>query len=207
VTGADVEQVAAIMKADKRIGAQAFLTAGLGFAGGTLGREIRVLQEIGRKHKKPSAVLDAVWAVNQSRPGMIVDRLRRELASLNRKQIAVLGLTYKAGTTTMRRAVSLDIISRLVGEGAAVRAFDPLANMDEVPEAPTFERVDAPLAAFRGADAALLLTEWDGIDKLDWKRARKQARGAILLDTRNLLESASMTRAGFTYLRIGRGAQ
>jgi UDPglucose 6-dehydrogenase len=207
VVGADVEEVAAIMKADRRIGTHAFLTAGLGFAGGTLGREIRALQAIARDHRKSSRLLDAVWDVNQARPAMIVDRLRRELGSLAGKTIALLGLTYKAGTTTMRRALSLDIMGRLVAEGATVRAYDPLANMAEVASPPPFERVDAAEAAFRDAHAAVLLTEWTGMEKLNWTRARRAAQGNVFVDTRNLLDAGRMTRAGFAYLRIGRGAR
>ncbi|MBI4445348.1 MAG: UDP-glucose/GDP-mannose dehydrogenase family protein [Acidobacteria bacterium] len=205
-TGADATEVAKVMKMDRRIGKHAFLSPGLGFAGGTLGREIRALQKLAKGFGRESVMMDAVWRINQARPAVLVNRLEEALGSLSGKKIAILGLTYKSGTSTMRRAISLEIIRALRQGGATVAAYDPLANLDEVRVNFNLERVNTPEDAFTGADAVVLLTEWEGMKRVNWKAARKRMRGAVLFDTRNLLDLEMLRKAGFDCFRIGNGA-
>lgn len=202
---ANASQVAQILKLDKRIGPYAFLSPGLGFAGGTLGREIRALQKLGLKHQMETPLMDAVWSINAQRYQQVSRRLATALGSLKGKQVGILGLTYKAGTSTMRRAISLDIISDLASQGAGVLAFDPLANLGEVDDPPPMQRVEDPYATAKGSDALVLITEWQDIQDLDWARLKTSMRGNVILDTRNLLDPERLEAAGFRYLGIGRG--
>ncbi len=203
-TGADALQVAKILKLDRRIGKYAFLSPGLGFAGGTLGREIRALQKIGSTHRATTPLMDAVWQINAARAQLVSRRLSAALGTLQGQEIGILGLTYKAGTSTLRRAISLDIVRDLVGQGASIRAFDPLANLVEVKDLPPMEMCADAYQVAQGSSALVLVTEWAGINSLDWRRLRGNMRGDVFLDTRNLLDPARMAEAGFRYLGIGR---
>jgi UDPglucose 6-dehydrogenase len=126
------------------------------------------------------------------------------LGSLVNKQIGILGLTYKAGTSTMRRAISLDIIRDLAGQGAKVLAYDPLANLEEVQDLPPFLRIDDPYEAAKDTSALVLVTEWSDLGSLDFPQLLAQMQGNLFLDTRNILDPAKMAGAGFRYLGIGR---
>jgi UDPglucose 6-dehydrogenase len=203
-TGADAAAVAAIMKLDQRIGKYAFLSPGLGFAGGTLGREIRILQEIGRKFRVMTPLMNAVASVNRRRVERIVRLLRRELGSLRGKRLAVLGLTYKPGTSTLRRSMALDIISALRSHGAAVSTFDPRADRDEVPPGLTFEWCASPYLATATADAAILVTDWPELTRLQPRRLGQSMRTRVMFDTKGVLDGEAFRAAGFRYLAIGR---
>jgi UDPglucose 6-dehydrogenase len=203
--GADALQVAKIMKLDRRIGKHAFLSPGLGFAGGTLGREIRALQRLGQQHGCDTRMMDTVMAVNQRRASVVGQHLCRVYDSLQGLQVGVLGLTYKAGTSTLRRSVALDIVRELAGKGVSIKAFDPLARLDEVAELPPFELCPDPYAVAQGSDALVLVTEWSGIGDLDLVSLRGGMRRPLFIDTRNALDPQDMKDAGFTYLGIGRG--
>jgi UDPglucose 6-dehydrogenase len=204
MVGAKAPEVANIMKMDRRIGKYAFLSPGLGFAGGTLGREIRALQKLGAAHQMPTPLMDAVWKINTQRAHLVSRRLSASLGTLERKQIGILGLTYKAGTSTMRRAISLDIIKDLISHGAKINTFDPLANLSEVTNLPPMEICTDPYQVAEGSIALVLITEWAGIDSLDFRRLREKMAGDVFLDTRNLLNPEAMSKAGFRYFGIGR---
>ncbi len=203
--GADAVQVGEVMKLDRRIGRYAFLSPGLGFAGGTLGRELRALQKLGRNHGCETPMMDAVVAVNQARARLVGERLQRLLGRVEGLQVGVLGLTYKPGTSTLRRSIALDIIRDLVSRGTLVKAFDPLARLDEVAELPPFEVCPDPFAAAEGSDAVLLVTEWAGTRELDLPRLRSVMRRPVFIDTRNLFDPARMEQMGFVYSGVGRG--
>ena len=212
VLGANALEVARILKMDKRIGEKAFLSPGLGFAGGTLGREIRALQKLAITRQISTPLLDAVWEINAERPQLVSRRLRAALGTLEGHQIGILGLTYKAGTSTLRRAISLEIIRDLIEQGASIKAFDPLANLSEVNDTstalstglPPMEVCCDPYNAAEGSSAIVLITEWTNIESLDFKRLRGLMCGDVFLDTRNLFDPNRMAQAGFRYFGIGR---
>jgi UDPglucose 6-dehydrogenase len=204
VLDADALEVTRILKMDKRIGRHAFLSPGLGFAGGTLGREIRALQRLGASHQTPTPLMDAVWQINAQRAQLVSRRLVAALGSLDGCQIGILGLTYKPGTSTLRRAISLDIVRDLVQQGATVKAFDPLANLAEVTDLPPMRMCADPYQVAQGSSALVLVTEWADIGSLDLLQLRTNMRGDVFLDTRNLLDPARMIAAGFRYFGIGR---
>lgn len=203
--GADVGDVARIMRLDRRIGKHAFLSPGLGFAGGTLGREVRALQGLGRRTGRVTPLMDAVIAVNDARASLVPDRLRRLYGSLRGLRVGVFGLTYKPGTSTLRRSAAVEIIRRLVAGGASVAAFDPLARLDEALDLPPFELCPDPYAAARAADALVVVTEWAGIREVSLRRLRAVMARPVLIDARNLFDPGAMEKLGFTYLGIGRG--
>jgi len=135
---------------------------------------------------------------------LVSRRLRAALGTLEGHQIGILGLTYKAGTSTLRRAISLEIIRDLIEQGANIKVFDPLANLAEVNNLPSMEVCCDPYNAAEGSSAIVLITEWTKIDSLDFKRLRANMKGDIFLDTRNLLDPIQMKEAGFRYFGIGR---
>jgi UDPglucose 6-dehydrogenase len=206
--GADASEVAKIMKTDRRIGRFAFLSPGLGFAGGTLGREIRALQKFGEETGKATRMMDAIWEVNRARPEILRHKLEAKYGRLQGLNVAILGLTYKSGTSTLRRAISLEIIRDLAAHGVALKAYDPLVRLDGVIGLPPFLLVDNPYEAAADTDAVVLLTEWTNIKAgLDLARLKASMRQPLFIDTRNLFDPVQMKQAGFTYLGIGRGAE
>ena len=131
-------------------------------------------------------------------------RVSAALGKLEGHSIGILGLTYKAGTNTLRRAISLDIVRDLVQQGATIKAFDPLANVAEVTDLPAMQMCSDPYQMADESSALVLLTEWADINSLDFQLLRKKMRGDVFLDTRNLLDPARMAEAWFRYWGIGR---
>ena len=199
---ADVMEVAAILKLDRRIGRQAFLSAGLGFAGGTLGREIRALQKLGAADGVSTELLDAVANVNDRRVGHILEGLKSAVTNLRAAPIAVFGLTYKAGTSTLRRSASLRLIEQLVAARVTVSAFDPLAQIDESANLPPFQLHREPSPALTGAQAVVLMAAWP--DALGFEQAAALMARPVLMDTGNYVEPQAARAAGFEYHGVGR---
>jgi UDPglucose 6-dehydrogenase len=197
-----VAEVAAMMKLDPRIGPNAFLSAGIGYAGGTLGREIRALQKLGAEHGVSTELFDAVDLVNQRRMRHIMSRLRAMQPVLNDVPIAVFGLTYKAGTSTLRRSASLTLIDELTTAGARVAAYDPLAQLDEAGDLPRFTLHRKPEEAVRDASALILMTRWP--KELAPKQAAEMMARPVVVDTANHLDPEAARAAGFEYSGIGR---
>lgn len=205
-SGADVLQVARIMKMDRRIGEYAFLTPGLGFAGGTLGRDLRALQVLGKRFQKKTSIVDAVMDVNVSRVNLVSSYLKEIYGSLKGLKVGILGLTYKAGTSTLRRSVALESIELLLKSGVEVSAFDPLARYDELKGKVRFEVCKDPYSAAKNADAIAFFTEWRGFEKMDLGKLKKEMKSTVFIDTRNIFDPDRMKKQGFTYIGVGRGA-
>jgi UDPglucose 6-dehydrogenase len=203
-TGADILSVVGALKADARIGPNAFLSSGFGFAGGTLARDIQVLREVGRSRKLDTPLLDSVLRVNHGRLGVVLRRLAARYGSVNGLDIGVLGLTYKAGTSTLRRSVALEVIRTLAEAGAHVRAFDPKADLAELEGQKDFEAVGSPEEAARGASALIVLTEWPEFKTLDFDQIRSLMKEPVILDGKNLLADLQLGERGFHYMGIGR---
>jgi len=146
-----------------------------------------------------------VVEINRQRAGHYVDQIRKALAPLDDKSIAVLGLAFKPNTDDMREAKSIEVITRLLAAGARVRAYDPVAttNAREVLP-PTVLYCDSPYEAAAGADGVALLTEWNEFKYLNLDRLRGLLRRRLIFDARNLYEPERMRRLGFEYYSIGR---
>lgn len=205
--GIDAVAVADIMKLDPRIGGQAFLSPGLGFAGGTLGRDVRALQTLGRATGRRTALLDAVTRVNRERRRWALTRLEAMYPNLQSVRVGVFGLTYKPGTSTLRRSTGLAIVEDLIERGAEIRVFDPLARLDEVTTIPAFELCTDPYETAERADALVLVTEWAGVNDLDLRRLRRAMRRPVFLDCRNIFDPEHMGELGFLYQGPGRGSR
>jgi UDPglucose 6-dehydrogenase len=201
-TGADVRDVIQALRTDSRIGPRAFLAPGLGFAGGTLARDIQVLRRQGVGGGRPTPLLDAVLTVNRSRLGFVRDRLLAHFRSLPGLTIAMLGLTYKPGTSTLRRSTSVAIARDLIGHGCQVRAFDPAAERDDSMLSGIDLCRDVYEAA-RDVDALVIATEWPEFREVDFARLKRTMRQPVVIDCKNHLTGCRLPEAGFRYIAVG----
>jgi len=205
--GADVHDVARGIGLDGRIGRK-FLHAGPGYGGSCFPKDTLALVRIAQDAGAPSRLVEAVVAVNEARKAGMAKRVVEACGGgVRGKTIAVLGLTFKPETDDMRDAPSLPIVTRLVEDGATVRTFDPEGMATArplLPEGVVFCR-DAMDAA-HGADALVVVTEWNEFRALSPQRLREAMRGAVLVDLRNIYEPAAMRAAGFSYHGVGRAA-
>ncbi len=204
--GADAYQVVKALRMEERIGPKAMLLPGLGFSGGTLARDMQTLRGLGTRHGVTLPLLDGVWESNRQRNRLVVTKLTRALGGLRGRPLAVLGLTYKPDTSTLRRSAALEIIGYLADAGATLKAHDPRADRAEVARCTGFSFCESPYDAAAGAAALVLITPWKEYRHLDFARLRAaMVDPAVILDTANLLDGATLTKLGFKYLDIGRG--
>ena len=205
--GADVLDVIKALRSDPRIGERAALNAGLGFSGGTLGRDLISLSRFAKAHGAKLPVIEHVFAKNASRPEMLVARLSRALGGLKGKRIALYGLTYKPGTTTLRRSRSLEVAALLTKKGALLSLSDPHVPLEDIPRIKGATAIQDPVMAAKGAQALVFLTPWPDFKDLDFAALAKQARTrAVLLDSANFLapKEPLIKQSGFRYYGIGR---
>jgi UDPglucose 6-dehydrogenase len=202
--GADVTQVMKGMGMDARIGA-AFLQAGLGYGGSCFPKDVDSLIHTAGRLGYDFKLLKSVVDINRERAGRLVEVIRKVLGPLDDKTVAVLGLAFKPNTDDMREAKSLDVVSQLVSGGAAVRAYDPVAVDNAralLPSSVTYSA--SPYEAADGADAVVLVTEWNEFKYLNLERLRSALRRRVIFDGRNIWEPERMRRLGFEYYSIGR---
>jgi UDPglucose 6-dehydrogenase len=203
--GADGHRLAEILRLEPRVGSKALLFPGLGFAGGTLARDVQTLRRLGVQLSLPTPLLDGLWQSNKLQNGTVVRRILRHLGSLHGRKIAVWGLTYKPDTSTLRRSAALEVIAELHREGAVVTAHDPKADRAEVAQAGGFSFAEDPLFAAAGADALVLMTPWAEYRQTDFDRVRAVMAGSLVFDTAGLWKAEQVAAAGLEYLDIGRG--
>jgi UDPglucose 6-dehydrogenase len=205
--GADALRVAEALRLESRVSPKAPLFPGLGFAGGTLARDMKVLTRLAEQYHYPAPFLNGVLALNRLQNATVVHRLEKLLGSLRAKTIGVLGLTYKPGTSTLRRSAAVEIIRSIVVQGATVRAYDPKADPAEVAAfQQEFTVCDDPYGVAQGAHAIVLVTPWPEFKDLDLARLRIPMHSPVFLDTANMLDPDQVTQAGFLYQGIGRGS-
>jgi len=200
-TGADVVQVAEGIGLDRRIGPH-FLQAGIGYGGSCFPKDSLALKQLAANSGYHFQLLNAVIEVNELQKRRVIGKLREQLGTLRGKQIALLGIAFKPNTDDVRESPSLVLAGRLVAEGAHVRAWDPVVDAAAV--LPDADACATPLEALDGADGAVLATAWPELRELDWSEAASRMRNAFLVDGRNMLDPATVRRAGFTYAGIGR---
>jgi UDPglucose 6-dehydrogenase len=202
-TGADVGKVAEGMGHDRRIGPH-FLRAGIGYSGNCLPKDVAALKQLAGNSGYHFQLLTAVIEVNELQKRRVIGKLTKHLRQLSGKTVTLLGLAFKPNTNDMREASSLVLAARLVYEGAVVRGWDP-ASLDE---ARTLmhgvELHESLIESLEGADAAVVVTEWDEVREFPYERARAAMREAILIDGRNVLDPAEARSHGFRYESIGR---
>lgn len=203
--GADVHDVARGIGLDGRIGRK-FLHPGPGYGGSCFPKDTLALVRTAQDYGAPSRLVEATVAVNDARKsGMAVRVIAACGGSVRGKTIAVLGLTFKPETDDMRDAPSISIVERLAGDGARIRAFDPEGMEQARPVLPdSVEYCRDALDAASGADALVLITEWNEFRALSPARLREVMRGQVLVDLRNVYDPAAMRQAGFSYYGVGR---
>jgi len=203
--GIDSLMLTRIMRLDERIGERGALSAGLGFAGGTLARDVRTLQNLGKAVGYKTHLIDGILRVNRNQNEVVMSILMRRLGGLRGRKVGVLGLTYKPGTSSIRRSAAVEIVRSLRRRGAEVMAFDPEARARDVNRLLGTTCPNAYEAA-GGAEALLILTAWPAFKRLDFKRLASAMRTPLLIDAQNLLSQNPPAAAGFTYVGIGRGS-
>lgn len=202
ITGADATAVAGALLSEKRVSPLAPLSPGLGFGGGTLARDVQVLRGIGAKGGISTHVLDGAYLTNHERMGYVRARLSKILGGLGGKKIAFFGLTYKAGTNTLRRSLAVDVIDGMAKDGCEIRAFDPSIN--QIPGKLGVKVCASALEAASGADAIVITTAWEEFKSLDYKEICKSMRRPVLLDARNMLQKESLAQF-IEYYGVGIG--
>jgi UDPglucose 6-dehydrogenase len=209
--GADVKEVAVGMGYDKRIG-RAFLDAGLGYGGSCFPKDVRALAHMAGEAGLHPQLLNAVMDINYDQRRLIVTKLSSILGSLRGCTIGILGLAFKPNTDDMREAPSIDIIRWVTSQGAVVQVYDPVAMQtghDALErEGIRMESVSCCNNAYEvaeGADALVMVTEWNEFKSLNMLQIRNSMRRPVLIDGRNIYEAAEMDRVGFIYRGMGRG--
>ncbi|HET8541989.1 MAG TPA: UDP-glucose/GDP-mannose dehydrogenase family protein [Anaeromyxobacter sp.] len=203
--GADVDQVRRGIGSDRRIG-HPFLFPGVGFGGSCFPKDVRAVMTMARQIGLDFDLLRSVERVNERQKRWLVDKATRHFGTLAGKTFAVWGLAFKPKTDDMREAPSITVIEGLLASGARVRAHDPVAEevARRIFDGRGVELVPEPYQAAEGADALLLVTEWNEFRQPDLARLRRIMRSPVLLDGRNVWDAAKARAAGFTYYGVGR---
>lgn len=204
--GGNVDEVTRAVGLDPRIGGQ-FLKAGLGFGGFCLPKDIQAFIKLADRAGIDFGLLKETERVNRNRVDQLLDKVKKALWVMKGKQIGVLGIAFKPNTDDIRLAPAIDVIRKLLAEGAVVRATDPEAMTRARAVFPTLNYSADPYDVARGADALLILTEWEQYRRLDWKRVREEMARPLLVDARNMLRPADMAALGFEYISFGRPDQ
>jgi UDPglucose 6-dehydrogenase len=203
--GADVQDVARGIGLDNRIGAK-FLHPGPGYGGSCFPKDTVALLKTAELAGVEQRIVSTVVAVNDARKAAMAGRVAEALGgSVAGKKVAVLGLTFKPNTDDMREAPSIPLIERLVTDGAEVVAFDPVGRAAAEPLLPTIAFADSAYQAAAGADAVVIVTEWDEFRALDLEKLAAAMRGNVLVDLRNIYHATEAERAGLSYRGVGRG--
>jgi UDPglucose 6-dehydrogenase len=202
VVGADVTKVAEGMGLDPRIGAS-FLRPGIGFGGFCFPKDLQAFIRIAEKSGCDFSLLKEVEKINQRRIELFVEKIRRELWVVRGKNLAVWGLAFKPNTDDVRFAPSIALLKTLIEEGAIINAYDPQAAGKAGAVLPEVNYCADPYVAAQGADAILIVTEWDEFRNIDWARLRSVVERPLIIDGRNMLDTAELVRHGFDYISVG----
>ena len=203
VVGADVTKVAQGMGLDPRIGSS-FLNPGIGFGGFCFPKDVQAFIRIAEKSGCDFSLLKEVEKINQRRVEHFVEKIRKELWVLRGKKVAVWGLAFKPNTDDVRFAPSITLVKALLAEGAAVRAYDPEAAEKAKAILPEVIYCADAYQAAEGADAILIVTEWDEFRQMDWGRLLSTVEQPLVIDGRNVFVPEEISRKGFRYVSIGR---
>lgn len=206
-SGADVEMVADGIGMDKRIGRN-FLNAGLGYGGSCFPKDVKAFIAISRQLGTPFALLEEVERINSGMLERFINKLRDALWVLKDKKVAVWGLTFKPDTDDVRNSVAIELVNRLVAEGAHVTAYDPKGAEKAVEwkllDPAKVKLVSTPLDAVQDAEALLIATEWKEFLNQDFAEVKARMHTPLLFDGRNLFNPETMRELGFDYRAVGR---
>ena len=204
--GANVNQVVHGIGTDSRIGAR-FLNPGIGYGGSCFPKDVMAFRTVARESGYDFRLLDEVMRINEDQRQRFLRKVRSALWTLRGKNLGVLGLAFKGGTDDIRESPALFIVQALLQEGSKITAYDPAAMervKEVIPSGLSF--ANSAYEAAHGADALLILTEWEEFANLDLNRLRQELKYPIVIDGRNLYDSEVMAAEGFTYFSVGRAA-
>ena len=201
--GADVQTVAKGMGLDQRIGSK-FLHAGPGFGGSCFPKDLAALVQMGEGAGYPMQIAGAAAAVNTQQRGRMVGKIREALGKLRGTTVGLLGLSFKPNTNDLREAPALTIAQELMEQGATVQAYDPAALEEALKLVPGITPCQNAYDTAKGADALVLMTEWNEFRNLDFAKLKTIMRRPILIDLRNVYESQRVTQFGFRHVSVGR---
>ncbi len=201
--GADAKLVAEGMGLDKRIG-PAYLDAGIGYGGSCFPKDVAALAALAERFDYHPEMLNAVMDINRDQRMLVIDKLRDCLDTLHDRVVGLLGLAFKPNTDDLREAPSIDIAKVLLAAGARVRAYDPAAMERTRPILPDVDYMGSAYEVAQGADAIVVVTEWNEFRQLDLEQLKSSMRRPIVVDGRNIYDPAVMRGIGFTYRGIGR---
>jgi UDPglucose 6-dehydrogenase len=204
--GANVRQVCQGIGTDSRIGPR-FLNPGIGYGGSCFPKDLMAFRAVARECGYEFRLLDEVMRINEEQRHRFLRKIRSALWTLRGKRLGVLGLAFKGGTDDIRESPAILLVQALLQEGCQIAAYDPAAGerAREILNA-NVEFVSNAYAAASGADALLILTEWEEFSALDLNRLRQQLKYPIVIDGRNLYDPDAMAAQGFTYYSVGRAA-
>jgi len=201
--GCDVHDVARAIGMDRRIGSK-FLHPGPGFGGSCFPKDTMALSVIAHQFCSPTRIVDAVIEVNRLQRLSMVPKIERLAGGLKGKRIAVLGLAFKPETDDMRDAPSVEIINGLVGGGAVISAYDPVAEDEARKLLPDIEYAGDEYEAAKNSDVLVFLTEWNQFRALDMERIKSSMKVPRIADLRNIYDPDDMREMGFEYVGVGR---
>ncbi|MBR1209262.1 UDP-glucose/GDP-mannose dehydrogenase family protein [Bradyrhizobium sp. JYMT SZCCT0180] len=202
--GADVQEIARGIGLDNRIGSK-FLHAGPGYGGSCFPKDTRALIKTAQDYDVPLRILEAVNSVNDTRKRAMARKVAAPFGgNLRGKTVAVLGLTFKPNTDDMREAPSIPLITALRDLGATVRAFDPVGMEQARLEMPDIEYHENAYSCAEGADALVIVTEWEQFRALDLDRLKQEMAAPVVIDLRNVYNPDDLTGRGFLYQSVGR---
>jgi UDPglucose 6-dehydrogenase len=201
---ADVHKVAIGMGLDNRIGSK-FLHPGPGFGGSCFPKDTQAIVQIAREHGYEFEIVKAVLDVNEKQRRRMVDKITGVMGGdVKGKTLAVLGLSFKPNTDDMRDAPSVSILGALKGKGAAIRAYDPVAMEEARKVMPDVTYCEDPYGCAEGADALIIMTEWNQFRILDLEKLKHSLNAPVIIDLRNVYEPLKMRNEGFRYACVGR---
>jgi UDPglucose 6-dehydrogenase len=200
---ADIKVVAEGMRLDSRIG-PAFLEAGTGYGGSSFPKDVLALAGMLEQVGAHPQLLHAVMDVNRAQPTLLVEKVHDVLGTLRNQTIGLLGLSFKPNTDDMREAPSRTVVAALQRRGALIRAYDPAAMASASALMPMVLMETDAYAVAEGADALILITEWNEFRQLDFVRIKELMRRPVIIDGRNLYEPDQLHALGFVYKGVGR---
>ncbi len=204
--GADVQVVAKGMGLDRRIGAK-FLHAGPGFGGSCFPKDLAALVQIGRDAGEKMEIAAKAAEVNERQRQRMVEKIQAALGGLKGKTVGLLGLSFKPNTNDLRESPALAIAEQLIGKGAAIRAYDPEGLEEATKLLPRLQACKDAYDAAQGADALVLMTEWNQFRNLDFELLKQTLRQPIFIDLRNVYEPDRIGALGLRYISVGRPAR
>jgi UDPglucose 6-dehydrogenase len=203
--GGNGHEIARLLKLEPRIGNKALLTPGMGFSGGTLARDVKVLTNLSRINKLKSPLLNNLYISNKLQNSLPINIIKTIFDNKYRRgggKILVLGLTYKPGTSTLRRSVSIDIIKKLKSRGFRVSSYDPKASMIEIKKLKNINYYKSLDKASQNVDLIVCITPWQEFLKIDFKKLKKKVKRNLFFDISGLFSKTFIEKRGFKYISL-----